>query len=77
MSLQENLEAIWKKVFEDGYKQGIEIGIELRKLMEKEDIARRMIGMGMETQVIVTATGLSEEKVDQLRSQVLGQKELT
>ncbi|RAV17880.1 hypothetical protein [Paenibacillus contaminans] len=70
MSLEENLKAIWKKAFEDGYKQGIETfkqNFEIGRLMEKEDIARRMIGMEMDTQVIVAATGLSEEKVGQLR----------
>ena len=47
---------------EDGYMRGLEEG----QLKEKHDVARNMIDMGMDTEIIAKATGLAEEEIANL-----------
>lgn len=63
VGLQKNLEEIKLK----GMEKGLEEGIEKGRMLEKESIVKKLIGMGLDDAAISDATGCSLEKVEQLR----------
>jgi len=63
MGLQQNLEAIKLKGREEGREEG--------RTEERESVAINLIRMGMSDAVIVSATGISRRKLEELRKQIL------
>lgn len=61
MGLRQNLEAIKQEGFEQGIEQGIEQGV--------LSVAKRLISLGMDNAVIMGATGLAADKIEQLRKE--------
>ena len=47
-------------------RKGVEKGLEQGRAEEKKDIARKMKAMGMDTGLIVQATGLKAEEIENL-----------
>ena len=52
---------------ERGFERGIEQGIEQGREATKEQIARRLLRLGVTTDLIVEATGLTAEQIDAMR----------
>lgn len=65
MGLQKNLEAIKQKGIEEGVVKGRAEGIK----EGIEQVAKRLIDMGLDNSAIAAATGLPEDKIEQLRNQ--------
>ncbi|WP_248925041.1 hypothetical protein [Paenibacillus hamazuiensis] len=77
MGLQKNLEAIKlrgieegiergiEKGIEKGIEQGIEKGIEKGRALERENVVRNLIALGLDNAAIEAATGVPEEKIEQ------------
>ncbi|WP_120461568.1 hypothetical protein [Paenibacillus aceti] len=61
MGLEQTLRKIRKEERHEGKIKG--------KIEGKEEVAKRMIDLGLEASVIAAATGFSPEKIDQLREQ--------
>ncbi|WP_275983440.1 Rpn family recombination-promoting nuclease/putative transposase [Paenibacillus hamazuiensis] len=74
MGLQKNLEAIKLRGIEEGIEKGIEKGIEegieKGRALERENVARNMIALGLDNAAIEAATGVPEEKIEQMRKQL-------
>ncbi|GAA3408934.1 hypothetical protein ACFFNY_08420 [Paenibacillus hodogayensis] len=70
---QEGLEMGFERGIVKGMEKGIQEGLEkgIQEGLEKglQEAARRMLGLGMDTSMIVKATGLSEQEIDKLRQQ--------
>jgi predicted transposase/invertase (TIGR01784 family) len=59
-----------EKGIEKGMEKGIEQGIEQGMEKEKIEIAKKLISMGMEIEVIMEATGLAEQTINELRKTI-------
>lgn len=69
MGLEQTLKKIRKEERHEGKREGrIEGKIE-GNLEGKEEVAKRMLDLGMEVTVIAAATGFSPEKIEQLRGE--------
>ena len=55
-------------ILEERELRGIEKGIEKGKLEEKKEVARNLLGLGVEIDKIIKATGLTEEDIKKLLS---------
>jgi len=51
----------------EGMLEGIKTGIQTGREKEREQVARNLIGMGMDNAMIAQATGLAREQVQELR----------
>ena len=56
------------KIFNEGIEQGIEKGVEQGAEKERRKIALNMLKTGVDIQVILDATKLSREELEQLKN---------
>ena len=64
----EDIMTIADELRKEGMEKGIEKGIEKGKLEEKKEVARNLLGLGVEVDKIIKATGLTEEDIKKLLS---------
>jgi len=70
MGLEKNLEAITPLGKEEGIIEGKIEGLVICKEEAKEDVAKKLMEMGLDNLTIATATGFSMEKIEHIRKQL-------
>ncbi len=64
--------AIWdeKAIWAGGLHEGIKQGQDLGKQQEKIEIAKNMLKLGLEIQIICESTGLNKEEVEKIKKEM-------
>ena len=57
-----------EKGFEKGFEKGIEKGIEKGRTVEKENIAEKLLKLGVDVSIIIQSTGLSGEEIEKIKA---------
>jgi predicted transposase/invertase (TIGR01784 family) len=70
MSLEQTLDAIKREGRMEGRMEGREEGKLVGRSEGKEEVAKRLIAMGLDTAAIAEATGFSPDEIEQWRKQV-------
>ena len=65
---QQGIEQGFEKGIEQGIEQGIEKGIEEGKRLGIEQTVRNMLDEGIDISLICKVTGMTEEKIDEIRN---------
>ena len=66
MTIGQEIE-LWRKRAEKAYEKGEQAGVERGSAQREQEIARNLIALGLPTEQIIKATGLSPEEIERLK----------
>jgi predicted transposase/invertase (TIGR01784 family) len=66
MTIGQEIE-LWRKRAEKAYDKGEQAGVERGSAQREQEIARNLIALGLPTEQIIKATGLSPEEIERLK----------
>jgi len=66
-ALRKDRESIYQRGFQEGFIQGFKKGLLLGEQMFKINMAKAMLAEGIELSIIIKATQLSSEEIEQLQ----------
>ena len=67
VSKEKDAEMVHNTLIKEGYEQGIEDGISQGSVNEKYEIAKNLLDNNVSIDVIIKSTGLSKEKIEELK----------
>ena len=67
ISVEEFAEIRAREAYDTGRAEGEQAGVERGAAQEKQEIARNLIALGLSTDQIAKATGLSAEEIEKLQ----------
>lgn len=59
---------VYQAILREGRQQGLEQGLEQGRQQERLALARKLMGMGMDIDRVIKATGFSREQLESLKS---------